>query len=137
MGRTWDPAQVAAELGELTLGVAAVDVETDEYDEGTIIGQAPAARSLQRGGITVTVGVAVEPELPTIIAMPDVVGLSEAKPEASWPRPDWAWRCTSNRSSTRRRNASAVIPRRVAAVAGAGGRVESGRAVEIWVNTER
>ena len=78
-GRTWDFELLAAELGELTLGVAAVEVQTGEFAEGTIIGQAPAAGTLQRGGITVTVEVAVAPELPSALAMPDVVGLSEAE----------------------------------------------------------
>ncbi len=79
VGRQWDADQVGAELVELTLGVAVVEVATGEFAEGTIIGQAPAALSLQRGGITVTVEVAVAPELPTIITMPDVVGLDEAE----------------------------------------------------------
>ena len=80
VGRTWDAEQLATELGELTLGIAAVEVESVEFAEGTIMGQAPAAGTLQRGGITVTVEVAVAPDLPSVLAMPDVVGLSE--PEA-------------------------------------------------------
>ena len=79
VGRTWDPELLAAELGELTLGIAAVDVETVEFPQGTIMGQAPAAGSLQQGGITVTVEVAVAPDVPSVLAMPDVVGLSEAE----------------------------------------------------------
>ena len=58
VGRYWDPLRVAAELRELTLGVVAVGVQADEYAQGTIIAQAPAAGSLQRGGIIVTVEVA-------------------------------------------------------------------------------
>ena len=79
VGRAWDAEQFAAELGELTLGVAAVEVETVEFVEGMIMGQAPLAGSLQRGGITVTVEVAVAPDLPTVLAMPEVVSLSEAE----------------------------------------------------------
>ena len=79
VGRAWDAEQMATELRALTLGLAAVEVETAEFAAGTVIGQAPAARSLQRGGITVTVEVAAAPEAPAIIAMPDVVGLSEAE----------------------------------------------------------
>ena len=58
VGRHWDPLRVSAELRELTLGVVAVGVKADEYAQGTIIAQAPAAGSLHRGGITVTVEVA-------------------------------------------------------------------------------
>ena len=79
VGRTWDAEQLATELAELTLGVAAVEVETVEFAEGTIMGQAPVAGSLQQGGITVTVEVAVAPDLPSVLAMPEVVGLSEAE----------------------------------------------------------
>ena len=79
VGRAWSAEAVTAELEALTLGVAATEVVTVEYPEGTIMGQAPAAGSLQRGGIVVRVEVAVAPELPEVIAMPDVVGLSEAE----------------------------------------------------------
>ena len=79
VGRTWDPEQLAAELEALTLGVAAAEVQSVEFAEGTIMGQAPAAGTLQRGGITVTVEVAVAPELPSVLAMPDVLGLTEAE----------------------------------------------------------
>ena len=79
VGRAWDSEQLTAELGELTLGVTAVEVETVEFAEGTIMGQAPVAGSLQRGGITVTVEVAVAPDLPSVLAMPEVVGLNEAE----------------------------------------------------------
>lgn len=79
VGRVWDEAQLAAELAELTLVVAAVEVETPEFAEGTIIGQAPAAGSLQPGGLTVNVEVAAEPELPAAVAVPDVTGLSEGE----------------------------------------------------------
>ena len=58
VGRHWDPLRVSAELRELTLGVVAVRVKADEYAQGTIIAQAPAAGSLHRGGIIVTVEVA-------------------------------------------------------------------------------
>ena len=79
VGRAWDAEQLTAELGELTLAVAAVGVETVEFTEGTIMGQAPAAGSLHRGGITVTVEVAVAPDVPSALAMPEVVGLNEAE----------------------------------------------------------
>ena len=79
VGRSWDVEQLTAELEELTLGIAAVEVETVEFAEGTIMGQAPAAGSLHRGGITVTVEVAVAPNLPSVLAMPGVVGLNEAE----------------------------------------------------------
>ena len=79
VGRTLDVEAITAELEALTLGLSVVEVETVEFGEGTVIGQAPAAGSLQRGGITVTVEVAVAPELPSLIEMPDVTGLSEAE----------------------------------------------------------
>ena len=79
VGRTWDAEQLATELGELTLGITAVEVESVEFAEGAIMGQAPTAGSLQRGGITVTVEVAVAPDLPSVLTMPEVVGLSEAE----------------------------------------------------------
>ena len=89
VGRAWNPAQVAAELGELTLGLAAVGVETDEYAEGTIIRQAPAAGSLQPGGITVTVEVAMAPGMPTFIDMPSVIqGTSQAEADGQVAIPD-------------------------------------------------
>ena len=89
VGRAWDAAQVAAELGELTLGLAAVGVETDEYAEATIIRQAPAAGSLQRGGITVTVEVAVAPGLSTFIDIPSVIdGTSQSEADVLVPIPD-------------------------------------------------
>ena len=78
MGRSFDTEQLAAELEVLSLRIAAVEVQTDEFDEGTIIGQAPAAGTLQPGGITVTVEVAEAPELAPVV-MPDVVGLSEGE----------------------------------------------------------
>ena len=79
VGRAWDEALLAAELAALTLRVAAVEVQTQEFAAGTVIGQAPAAGVLQTGGVTVTVEVAVAPELPAVIAMPDVSGLSEGE----------------------------------------------------------
>ena len=79
VGRAWNAEQMTAELAELTLGVVAVEVETVEFAEGTIMGQAPAAGSLHRGGITVTVEVAAAPDLPPVLDMPEVVGLSEAE----------------------------------------------------------
>ena len=78
LGRPFDPALLAAELEALTLRIAAVQVQTAEFDEGTIIGQAPAARTMQPGGTTVTVEVAAAPEL-VPVAMPAVVGGSEGE----------------------------------------------------------
>ena len=78
VGRPFDAEQVVAELGGLTLRFAAVEVQTAEFDAGTIIGQAPAAGTLHPGGITVTVEVAVPVELPPVL-MPEVVGLSEGE----------------------------------------------------------
>ena len=138
VGRAWDPALVATELGELTLGVAAVEVETDEYEEGTIIGQAPAALSLQRGGITVTVEVAVAPDLPTFIEMPSVVGLSEAEARgvlaaaglgvAVYIEPFF------DEEAERFGGDPGVVWQQSPA---AGTTVETGSSAEIWVNTER
>lgn len=79
LGRVWDEAALTEELEALSLKVAAVDVQTDEYEHATIIGQAPAAGSLRPGGVTVTVEVAEAPDLPEVIVVPDVVGLSEAE----------------------------------------------------------
>lgn len=79
IGRMWDLELLTAELTELMLGVSAVEVATDEFSEGTIIGQAPAAGSLQPNGITINVEVAVAPELPDLITIPNVVGLSEGE----------------------------------------------------------
>ena len=138
VGRVWDPDQISAELAEVTLGVAAVEVGTNEYGEGMIIGQAPAAGSLQRGGITVTVEVAVAPELPTIIAMPDVTGLSEAEARgvlaaaglgvAVYIEPFF-----DTEAERFGGEPSAVWQQSPAA----GMAVETGRSVEIWVNTDR
>ena len=137
VGRNWDPQQVAAELGELTLGVAAVDVETDEYAEGMIIGQAPAAGSLQRGGITVTVEVAVAPDLPTIIAMPGVVGLSEAEARgvlaAAGLGVEVYIEPFFDEEAERFGGEPGVVWQQSPA---AGATVERGNSVEIWVNTD-
>ena len=138
VGRAWDQAQVAAELGELTLGVAAVDVETDEYAEGTIIGQAPAARSLQRGGITVTVEVAVAPDLPTFLDMPGVVGLSEAEARgvlaAAGLGVEVFVEPFFDEEAERFGGDPGVVWQQSPA---AGTIVESGSSAEIWVNTDR
>ena len=138
VGRAWDPALVATELGELTLEVASVDVETDEYEEGTIIGQAPAAGSLLRGGITVTVEIAVAPDLPTFIDMPSVVGLSEAEARgvlaaaglgvAVYVEPYF------DEELERFGGDPGVVWQQSPA---AGSTVETGGSAEIWVNTER
>ena len=137
VGRAWDPEQVAAELGELTLGVAAVEVETVEFAEGTIIGQAPAARSLQRGGITVTVEVAVAPELPTIISMPDVVGLSEAEARqvlaAAGLGVEVYIEPFFDSEAERFGGEPGVVWHQSPA---AGTALEPGRSAEIWVNTD-
>ena len=137
VGRVWDPEQVATELGELTLGVAALEVETVEFAEGTIIGQAPAAASLQRGGITVTVEVAVAPELPTIISMPSVVGLSEAEARqvlaAAGLGVEVYIEPFFDEEAERFGGEPGVVWQQSPS---AGATVEPGRAAEIWVNTD-
>ncbi|MDE0268397.1 MAG: transglycosylase domain-containing protein [Acidimicrobiaceae bacterium] len=75
-GNLWDENVLTAELAVLDLKLDYVEIETAEFTEGTIIGQIPAARSLQPSGTTVILEVAVEPEIPAIITAPDVVGLS-------------------------------------------------------------
>ena len=138
VGRLWDAEQMAAELRELTLGVAAVQVETAEFTEGTIIGQAPAALSLQRGGITVTVEVAVAPELPAIIAMPDVIGLSEAEARQVLAAAELGVEAYIepffDEEAERFGGAPGMVWQQSPA---AGTAVEPGRSVEIWVNTDR
>lgn len=79
IGRIWDPEVLAAELEELSLQVQPVEVATDEFEAGTIVNQAPLPGSLQPGGITITVEVAVLPELPTMISVASVIGLSDAQ----------------------------------------------------------
>ncbi len=76
VGLPFDAARLSADLGALNLRFAAVEVQTAEFGEGTIIGQAPAAGTQHPAGVTVTVEVAAAVELPTVL-MPDVVGLSE------------------------------------------------------------
>ncbi len=138
VGQAFDAEQVAAELDELTLGLAAVEVETDEYAEWTIIGQAPAARSLQRGGITVTVEVAVAPELPSIIAMPDVIGLNEAEARgvlaAAGLGVEVYIEPFFDEEAERFGGDPGVVWQQSPA---AGASVEPGSSAEIWVNTER
>ena len=79
VGRRWDPVPIVAELEALALGVTAVEVQSAEFTEGTIMAQAPAAGTLRPGGTTVTVEVAVAPELTASVTMPEVVGLTEAE----------------------------------------------------------
>ncbi len=135
VGRAWDPEQVTAEMEELTLGLAAVDVETGEYAPGTIIGQAPAARSLQRGGITVTVEVAVAPDRPAFVDMPSVVGLSEGEARgilsAAGLGVEVLVEPFFNEETERFNGDPGVVWRQSPAV---GTAVEPGVSAEIWVN---
>ena len=137
VGRIWDAEQVAAELEELTLGVAAIAVETVEFTEGTIIGQAPAARSLQRGGIIVTVEVAVAPELSSI-SMPNVVGLSEAEARqvlaAAGLGVEVYVEPFFDEEAARFGGEPGAVWRQVPS---AGTTLEQGRSAEIWVNTDQ
>ena len=137
VGRDWDAEQMAAELEELTLGLAAVEVATAEFAAGTIIGQAPAALSLQRGGITVTVEVAVAPELAAIIAMPDVVGLSEAEARQVLAAAELGVEVYIepyfDEEAERFGGDPGVVWQQSPA---AGTTVEPGSSVEIWVNTD-
>ena len=138
VGRDWDGELMAAELSELTLGLAAVEVETAEFAEGTIIGQAPAALSLQRGGITVTVEVAVPPAVPTILAMPNVVGLSEAEARQVLAAAELGVEVYIEPffdEEAERFGGDPGVVWQQAPVAGIP--VERGRSVEIWVNTDR
>ena len=78
VGRVFDRQQLAAEMQALNLRITAVPVQTAEFAEGTIVGQAPAAGTQQPGGVTVTVEVAAAPEL-VPVEMPDVVGITEGE----------------------------------------------------------
>ena len=70
---------LTAELATLGLRLESVRVETPEFQADTIIGQAPVAGSLRKADAVVTVEVAVAPELPEEIVVPDVTGLSESE----------------------------------------------------------
>ena len=79
LGRKWDADALTAEMEELTFLIGAIEVQTGEFPEGTIINQAPLPGSLQPGGIQITVEVAVSPPLPDTISIADVIGLTKAE----------------------------------------------------------
>lgn len=138
VGRTWDAEQLATELGELTLGITAVEVESVEFAEGAIMGQAPAAGSLQRGGITVTVEVAVAPDLPSVLTMPEVVGLSEAEARqvlaAAWLGVEEYIEPFFDEEAERFGGEPGTVWRQAPS---AGTTVEPGGFAEIWVNPDQ
>ena len=78
IGRMWDRDEITREMEGLTLGVSALEVITSEFDEGTIVDQTPHAGSQQPAWTIVTVDVAIPPELPETVTVPDVIGLSES-----------------------------------------------------------
>ena len=79
VGRKWDDESLTAELDELSLTLATAEIPTSEFAPGTIIAQAPAAGSMQPSQTTINVEIAIEPELPTTITIPDVVNLNEGQ----------------------------------------------------------
>ena len=79
VGRMWDQASIAKELEGLALGVRTVEVITSEFADGTITGQTPPGGSEQAAWTIVVVEVAVPPELPDTITVPDVTGLIEGE----------------------------------------------------------
>ena len=79
IGREWNEEAILAFLEESTLIVSAVEVETTEYQPGTIINQAPLPGELRPGGATITVEVAVAPPEPERFDIPGVVGLTEGE----------------------------------------------------------
>jgi len=78
VGRDWDARLLTQELAELNLRIASVGVQSLDYSEGLIIGQAPPSGTQVVEGSTLTLEVATPQELLTI-AMPDVVGSSEGE----------------------------------------------------------
>lgn len=79
IGREWDPELLAAELAELSFGVNPVEVPSQVFPAGTVMGQAPVGGSLRPEGAVITVEVAFTPETPTAVAVPAVVDLTEAE----------------------------------------------------------
>ncbi|MFQ5556722.1 MAG: transglycosylase domain-containing protein [Acidimicrobiales bacterium] len=79
IGRVYDAEVLAAELEESTLVVVPVEVESNAFEPGTIVNQAPLPEVLVPGGATITVEVAVAPPEPDTVLTGVLVGLSEAQ----------------------------------------------------------
>ena len=79
VGRQWDPELLRAELGELSFVINAVEVASQVFPAGTVMGQAPVGGSLWPEGAVITVEVAFTPETPAVVAVPAVVDLTEAE----------------------------------------------------------
>ena len=79
IGRQWDPGLLTAELAELAFGVSAVEVPSQVFPAGTVMGQAPIGGSLRPEGTVITVEVAFTPEAPDVVEVPTVVDLTEAE----------------------------------------------------------
>lgn len=79
IGRPWNEEDLVALLEESTLLVSAIEVESTEYEPGTIINQAPMGGFFAPGGSTITVEVAVAPPPPDLFDISSVVGLTEAE----------------------------------------------------------
>jgi hypothetical protein len=79
IGREWNEEEILALLGESTLLVSAIEVESTEYEPGTIINQAPMGGEFQPGGSTITIEVAVAPPPPVLFDISSVIGLTEAE----------------------------------------------------------
>ena len=137
VGRAWEPELIEAELAALNLGVAPVEVLSVEFAEGTIMGQAPAAGTLQQGGSTVTVEVAVAPDLPSAVTMPDVVGLSEAEARQVLTAEGLGVEVYVEPFFDEEAGRFGGEPGKVWRQApGAGATLEPGGGAEIWVNTD-
>jgi penicillin-binding protein 1A len=79
IGREWNEEEILALLGESTLLVSAIEVESTEYEPGTIINQAPMGGEFMPGGSTITIEVAVAPPPPVLFDISSVIGLTEAE----------------------------------------------------------
>jgi beta-lactam-binding protein with PASTA domain len=75
VGRALDDA-LRLELEEGFWILEAVEIETRDHEPGTIFNQVPASESVVPGGSTITVEIAIEPE---ILPVPSVIGLTEAE----------------------------------------------------------
>jgi len=75
IGRVIDEA-LLLELEEGFWILESVEIETRDHEPGAIFNQVPAALSIVPGGTTITVEVAIEPE---ILPVPSVIGLTEAE----------------------------------------------------------
>ena len=76
VGRQWDPELLRAELGELSFVINAVEVASQVFPAGTVMGQAPVGGSLWPEGAVITVEVAFTSETPAVVAVPAVVDLT-------------------------------------------------------------